>query len=257
MDSVSLDARSRRNCLRSISTRSLFAKLGCLLLALLSPLVQSWSQRAFPHGYINDNSDWWSSTVGDPQTMYVKVQHRLVASANFRMLGITLGDDYFPDVIAKLGRAEVTSRGDGAESRSQICYVSSGSAEKVHAIFEQSETIESFYLFSGGSEWTGSDRCVTSDLVSGRLGTASGIHLGQNRKEVESMLGPPSATYDKRTVYSFEGERTLSPEDYKRLHPHSSSFPNETLVWTVDVRIDARFEDSKLIYLAVSRSEIN
>ncbi len=261
MDSIPLSGSSHRDFLRTAFAPNSSTKFGALLFALLLPLTQVGAQRSLPPGYINDGSDWWSSIVGDSQAMNAKVQHRLPAPANFRILGITLGDNDsgdFSDVVAKLGKAAVTSRGDGAESRDQICYVSSGRAEKVHLIFEHSETIKSFYLFSGGSEWTGSDRCVKSDLISESLGTASGIHLRQSRMEMESMLGQPSATYDdKRTVYSFEGERTLSPEDYKRLHPHSSSFPNETLVWTVDARIDARFENSKLVYLAVSRSEVN
>jgi hypothetical protein len=226
--------------------------------ALLLALIPSWSQRSFPPGYINDNSDWWSTAITPARN--VKVQHRLLPPANFRILGITLGSiDFgdFPDVTAKLAKAKVTSRGDGAGSREQICYVSSGSAEKVHLIFEHSESIESFYLFSGGSEWTGSDRCVESDLILSSLGTESGIHLGQGRMGVERMLGEPSATYDKRTLYSFEGERTLTPEEFKREHPGSPSAPNETLVFTIDIRIDARFENSKLTYLAVSRSEIN
>jgi hypothetical protein len=248
---------SRRDYLRRISTENPFIKLGVFLFVLLLPRVQMWSQRSLPPGYINDNSDWWSSVIGSSQMMRAKVQHRLPAPTNFEILGITLGANHFPDVAAKLGKASVTSRGDGAESRNQICYVSSGSAGRAHLIFEQSETIESFYLFSGGPEWTGSDRCVKSDLISEGLGIASGIHLGQSRREVETVLGQPSATYDKTTLYSFEGERTLSPEDYKKLHPQETSVPNETLVWTIDVQIDVRFENSKLVYVSVSRSEIN
>jgi hypothetical protein len=143
-------------------------------------------------------------------------------------------------VFAKLGEGKVTSRSDGADYRDQICYVSPGGAEQVHLIFERGEILRSFYLFSGGSDWTGSDRCVSSTLISVDLGTAARIHLGQSRKEVETMLGRPSATYEERTLYSFEGERT-----------------KDALVWTIDVRIDTRFENSKLTYLAVTRSEVN
>jgi hypothetical protein len=257
MDSGPHQDISHRDYLRSVSTPNAFMKLAGFSFALLLPLVQMWPQRSVPSGYLNDNSDWWSSAAGNSHTMHAKVQHRLLEPTNFRILGITLGDSSFPDVVAKLGKATVTSRGDGAESRDQICYVSSGSAVKVHLIFENSETIESFYLFSGGSDWTGSDRCAGSDLISSSLGTDAGIHLGESPGAVEAILGQPSGTYDNGAVYSFEGERTLSPEEYKRLHPNYSNIPNETLVWTIDVQIDARFENSKLTYLAVSRSEIN
>lgn len=260
MDSGSLHDTSRRNYSRSVPVWNPFTKLFVLLPALLLPLVQSWSQRSLPPGYMNDNSDWWSSAAGNSHTMRAKVQHRLLAAANFQILGIALGDSHsgaFPDVIARLGNAAITSRGDGAEGRDQICYVSSGNSEKVHLIFEKNETIDSLYLFSGGSDWTGSDRCARSDLISGSLGTDAGIHLGESRGEVEAVLGQPSGTYDKGMVYSIEGERTLSPEEYRTLHSHRPGSPDETLVWTIHVEIDARFENSKLIYFAVSRSEIN
>jgi len=242
MDSIRLSDRSHRACFSNSLLQNASTKICALLFILLFPLIQSDAQRSYPPGYINDNSDWWSSVL-DTQTINIKVQHRLPAPSNFQILGITLGGSGFNDfhnIISKLGQANITSRSDGAEAREQICYMSSGSGEKVHLIFEHSETIYSFYLFSGGSDWTGSDRCVGSDLISGSLGTASGIGLGQSRKDIETMLGQPSATYDNRSLYSFEGEHT-----------------REGLVWTVDIRADARFENSKLTYLAVSRSEIN
>jgi hypothetical protein len=253
-ETLQLDDRS------SSSTQNLFGRFGVFVFVLLLPLVQPWSQRSLRPGYMSDNSDWWSSAAGNSHTMHARVQQRLLAPANFQILGIALGDSHsgaFPDVIAKLGKATVTSRGDGAEWRDQICYASSERAERVHLIFEKNETIDSFYLFSGGSDWTGSDLCTRSDLISGSLGTDAGIHLGESPGGVEAILGQPSSTYDRGIVYSFEGERTLSPEEYKRLHPRHTDFPNETLVWTVDVQIDARFEDSKLTYLAISHSEIN
>jgi hypothetical protein len=242
MDSIRLSDRSRRDFFGNILTRNFLTKLATFLFALLLPLVHSGAQRSLPPGYLNDNSDWWSS-VGGSQTMNITVQHRMPSPLNIQILGINLEGSRlrdFQDAIAKLGQAKVTSRGDGAESRQQICYVSSGSAGKVHLIFEGSEIFASFYLFSGGPEWTGSDRCVKSDLISGSLGTDSGVHLGQSRMEVEKMLGEPSASSEKRSLYSFEGERT-----------------KEGLVYTIDISVDARFENSKLIYLAISRSEVN
>jgi hypothetical protein len=138
MDSISPRGRSRRDFLRNILTLNFLKRLATLLFALLLPLVHSGAQRSLPPGYINDNSDWWSSVV-DTQTIYVKVQHRLPPASNFQILGITLDGSRFNDfhnVTAKLGNARVTSRSDGADARDQICYVSSGSAEKVHLIFE-------------------------------------------------------------------------------------------------------------------------
>jgi hypothetical protein len=243
MDSFSVSECSPRGGLRNILASSPSTKVGAFLLLVLLPLIPSGAQRSYPPGYVSDNSDWWSLYVGNSQKMRVEVQQRVPAPSNFLVLGIPLesiDSHYFRDVFAKLGEAKVTSRSDGADYRDQICYVSSGGAEKVHLIFERGEILHSFYLFSGGSDWTGSDRCVSSALISVDLGTAAGIHLGQSRKEVETILGRPSATYEERTLYSFEGERT-----------------KDALVWTIDVRIDTRFENSKLTYLAVTRSEVN
>jgi len=242
MKSIRLSDRSKRVHLSKIKTQNISIKTCALLFVLLFPLIQLEAQRYFPPGYLNDNSDWWSSVV-DTQKINIKVQHRLPAPSNLQILGIDLDAsrfNYFQNIFSKLGQANITSRSDGAESREQICYISSGSAEKVHLIFEHSEIFYSFYLFSGGTEWTGSDRCVSSDLITESFGTAAGMHLGQSRKEIETMFGQPSATYDNRSLYSFEGERT-----------------KEGLIWTVDVRVDARFENSKLTYLAISRSEVN
>jgi hypothetical protein len=71
------------------------------------------------------------------------------------------------------------------------------------------------------------------------------------------MLGKPSVAYEKRTVYSFEVERTVTPSEFKKLHPKSPSVPNETLVYSEEARIEARFENSKVIYLAVSTWEVD
>lgn len=261
MCSISLILCLLRDRLRNLFIQNLVMKFGILFVAVLLPLSQPGAQGSFPTGYLSDNSDWWSSNEAKiPPTLYGTRQYRLPPASTIRILGITLGDNHvneFPDVIAKLGKARVTSRGDGAASRDQICYSSLGGSEKVHLIFEKSEIFESFYLFSGGPDWTGSDRCVNSPFVSEKLGTANGIHLRQSRTEVEAMLGQPSAKGDKSTTYSFEGEQTISGEDFEKLHPGTPSLPKETLVFTIDIHIDARFENSKLTYLAVSRSEVN
>jgi hypothetical protein len=174
MKPMRLSDSSNPSPLRKIMTQKGSMEICALLFVLLFPIIQSNAKRHYPLGCTNDNSDWWSSILGDSKTMHLKVQHRMPPPLNIQILGINLegsrlGD--FQDVITKLGQAEVTSRGDGAESRQQICYVSSGTSEKVHLIFESSEIFTSFYVFSGGPQWTGSDRCVKSDLISANLGT--------------------------------------------------------------------------------------
>jgi hypothetical protein len=235
-------------------------RLEAILFALLLPLIHPMAQREYSSGYMNDNSDWWSSYAENPETSNVRAQHRMPAASNFRILGITLGDSHnrnFPDVIARLGNAAVISRGDASKGRSQICYSSTVKSEQVHLIFEEGELENSFYLFGNSLDWSGSDRCVSSKLISTSLTTASGLHLGQTRQQLEAMLGKPSIADEKRSVYSFEVERTITPAEFKKLYPKSSSAPNEALIFTEEAQIDARFENSKLTYLAVSRWEFN
>jgi hypothetical protein len=242
MKSMRLSDSSNPSLLRKIITQEGSIEICALFFVLLFPIIQSNAQRHYPPGYMNDNSDWWSSILVDSETMHLKVQHRMPPPINIQILGKNLEGSrmgHFQDVITKLGQAEVTSRGDGAESRQQICYVSSGTSEKVHLIFEGSEIFTS-YVFSGGPDWTGSDRCVMSGLISANLGTGSGVHLGQSRTELEKILGEPSASYEKRSLDSFERERT-----------------KEGLVYTIDISVDPRFENSNLTYLAVSRLEVN
>jgi hypothetical protein len=246
--------------LRNIWDQDPSMKLEAILFPLLLLFLHPVAQREYSSGYMDDNSDWWSSYAENPETSNVRAQHRMPAASNFRILGITLGDSHnrdFPDVIARLGNAAIISRGDGSRGRSQICYSSTEKSEQVHLIFEEGELENSFYLFAQGSDWSGSDRCVSSKLILTSLTTASGLHLGQTRQQLEAILGKPSVAYEKKSVYSFEVERTVTPAEFKKLYPNSSSTPNEALVYSAKARIEARFENSKVTYLAVSRWEFN
>jgi len=97
---------------------------------------------------------------------------------------------------------------------------------------KRGELENSFYLFAHGPDWSGSDRCVPSKLISTSLSTASGLHLGQTRQQLEAMLGKPSVAHEKTSVYSFEVERTITPAEFKKLYPNSPSTPNETLTYS-------------------------
>jgi hypothetical protein len=246
--------------LRNIRDQYPSMSLKIILFALLLPIIRPMAQSGYSSGYIGDNSDWWSSYAENTETSNDRTRHRMPAASNFRILGITLGDSHnrnFPDVIARLGNAAVISRGDGSRGRSQICYSSTEKSEQVHLIFEEGELENSFYLFAQGSDWSGSDRCVASKLISTSLATASGLRLGQTRQQLETMLGRPSVANEKRSVYLFEVERTVTPLEFKKLHPKSPSVPNETLVYSEEARIEARFENSKVTYLAASTWEFN
>jgi hypothetical protein len=116
------------------------------ILMLVAPVV---CLLVFPHGgptqqaetsiSLRDNSDWWSlSRTAEPD----EIQHpeeREVSKANFRILGIDLGEDTFARAQSMLGRAAVVERGDASTGRRQICFYSASEKQRTYLIFERGE----------------------------------------------------------------------------------------------------------------------
>lgn len=99
-----------------------FADIFCLPTA-------SWCQQqtlesqaqTFPRG---NDSDWWSITKGSQSFEGAKEQNRQISDKHFQILGVELDEGLLEDAGGKLGRAMVIRRGDGGDSRAQLCYVS-------------------------------------------------------------------------------------------------------------------------------------
>jgi hypothetical protein len=229
--------------------------VGLLLLSALFASAQSNSS-----AYYKDNSDWWSRFDFTDSDVAVKSQSREPAASNFRILGIDLGEDTFAKAKAKLGAAAEIQRGDASEWRNQLCYVSPEAGEKVHLIFEQGEVDYSYFLFAGGRDWHGSDQCAPSKLVSKSLTVASGLHLGQSPAEVIAILGKPNLRRKDGLIYSFEIEKKASSKDLEEAKKNNPGMSEEEIrqnfgSYTLGVGITVKFQDDKLIYLAVSKSE--
>src|SRR5579863_5468045 len=81
-----------------------------------------------------DDSDWWSlgRIFSAP---LANVQQGELASSNFEILSIVLGDKQYKQARAKLGRTTDVSRGDAAIGRGQLCCSSVGAAPQVYLIF--------------------------------------------------------------------------------------------------------------------------
>ena len=228
-------------------------------MVLLALNAHAQNRRARP-GYTSDNSDWWSFTAAryDPE---IPKQNREPSPENLQILGIELGKDVLPGAASKLGKASVVERGDGASARSQVCYVSEPDEPRVHLAFEEGEVNTVLYLFEGGQDWSGSDQCSTSQLVTKNLHTGSGIGLGQSPAEVQAILARPSkATVDK-LIYSFVVDKKTSEEDLRRMHERYREMTEQDLranfeSCSLTVYIEVRFSRSKLVYLAVSRSMV-
>jgi len=225
---------------------------------LLFPLILSSLSFAQIGTYLTDNSDWWSFVRVDSYGIKVKPGNTELEKKHFGIGGSTLGSS-FETLMAKFGKAAIVSRGDAASGRQQICYEASKHNSKQHLVFEFGEVEETFYLFQDGPAWTGQELCTK--ISSTHWVTPSGLKLGITRSQVEKILGPPDATNGDRIVYVRETKRKTSPEEFARLR---KDYPRELTdkkahEWFdfVDLStfIDARFSHSKLIYLAVSKTE--
>jgi hypothetical protein len=220
-----------------------------------------------PTDDLHDNSDWFSDLAkpdsdADPP---IPTQERELAPPNFRILGSALNEKMFNVAAIKLGKAQVVNRGDASSGRSQACYVSATKdekEEKVHLVLEQGEVRFGFYLFSGGPDWHGSDRCTSSNLVSRGLATASGLRLGMTPSQVIAILGKPSTRDKAELIYSLHVTKKLSAKERveaRRYHADLTDEDFEANYGSYDwsAGIDAKFTDSKLTFMSVSTAETN
>jgi hypothetical protein len=243
-----------------LSKVSPFTRRGFLFLVLSFPLAGLAVQTNDTVRL--DNSDWWSMNRSNDSGAGIKAEAREFTTSNFRILGISLGDTMFSRAGAKLGKATMVERGDASTGRRQACYVSPNSQNKVHLIFEQGEVDYTFYLFASGPSWEGADRCVESNAISRQLATASGIRLGQTPDQVIALLGKPTKRRDDELVYFSSVTKKTSPEDLKEARQQNPEMNDKDFEesyghYNLGASIVAKFKDSRLTYLAVSKVESN
>jgi hypothetical protein len=216
---------------------------------------------------LHDNSDWWSILGQDDSDSeaHIPMQERELAPSNFSILGISLRSrSVLDDAAAKIGKVQVVNRGDASSGRSQACYVSSPEndekAEKLHLIFERGEIDDTFYLFAGGPDWYGSDRCLPSPLISRRLSSAAGLRLRQTPTQVIAILGKPTVRRAKELIYFVHARNRTSPADLEKMRQANPGLNDEDFhknwdFYDLTTYIDAKFTNSKLTFLSVSMSE--
>jgi hypothetical protein len=223
----------------------------CVLLLLFQS-----SNKNIDHIHLRDNSDWWSLFVSNHS---VKFQKMDTPEANLQILGISLDEEGFSNIPAKLGKAAEVTRGDASTGRGQFCYTSADGSVRV--IFERGEVEYAYYLFTGGPGWKGGEYCHKSDLVSGSASTGSGLQLRMNPADVQAVLGKPNIATAGKLIYARSIRKETSQEDLKKIRERSPSLTdaqlNEYRFYDLNVSIVARFSGSKLIYLAVAKSETN
>jgi hypothetical protein len=237
-----------------------------LLLLFVSMVSQPTFAQNAPPTNRGDNSDWWSLLREDVPRSPGKPETRSFSASNFEILGIAIREDdlfgigdFLGRATASIGEAPKIERGDAATGRSQLCYTSSQNPGSIYLIFEGGETDLSVYLFSKGPAWAGSEHCLKTSLVAPALKTTSGLHLGQTKDQVETLLGKPTASRNNALIYWGAVKRKISPktlQDLQRENPqmNEKEFHDNFDSYNLSAFIEARFIDSKLAYLALSKS---
>lgn len=187
-------------------------------------------------------------------------QHRQLAAATLEIASIRAGVGEIASAAKRFGDTTPVSRGDGAESRIQACYISSDS--HAHLIFqEDGEGFgAAFYLFTDGPNWSGSDLCSKLPLTSGAIQTANGLRLGLSRDETQTILGTPSKASPNQLTYILGLKKKTSPDKLKQLRAENQSLSDSDFheafdFYYVNSFVIAKFSDSKLVYLAVTEYE--
>jgi hypothetical protein len=184
---------------------------------------------------LRDKSDWWS-LLQAPSSHHPQLQPASgeLDISNFIVAGVNLTSSPFTSAIEKLGYAQKVKRGDASTARRQLCYESKGKPPSF-LVFESAEVSEGFYLFSSKKDWHGRKRCTAANSTEAWK-TDSGLRLGFTPAQVETILGKPDDAHDNRLLYLRQFKQNNSD---------------------VTLYVEARFAESHLNYLAVSRAETN
>ena len=132
------------------------------------------------------------------------------------------------------------------------------SSGRVHLIYELGELDAVLYLFVDGAQWK--PPFVGSEAVSANISTASGLRLGLQPHQVNSILGNPSLATASKLIYYFSYKERTPHEALARLrqdYPDMSDaeFTKNFEYADVESYIEARFASGKLSYLAISKSD--
>lgn len=230
----------------------------CLAVAWVGPML--WGQT--PSTMTNDNSDWWSvyndNYLSAQQT---NTQHRELDTATLQVVSIKVDLGEISKAQAKLGRTTIVTRGDAALARTQACYLADDS--DTHLVFEENGEGfgASFYLFTGGPSWHGSELCSRILLPSQQIQTANGLRLGLTPAQVEVVLGKPSTASPDKLTYDLEVKKKTPASELEELRRRESAgmsekdFLDSYGSYYVDSSVVAKFKAAKLVYLGVTTSQ--
>jgi hypothetical protein len=203
-----------------------------LMVAVLLSSALSFGQNQIVE--LSDKSDWWSLLRTTSKGFGLKPSSAELDMTNFVIAGVNLTSSPFTEAIEKLGYTQKVSRGDASTARRQLCYSVEGKPP-TFLVFESAEVSEGFYLFSSKRSWHGRKRCAEKSSTNSWK-TDSGLRIGLSPAQVQAILGKPDEVHENRFLYL----RQFKQNNFD-----------------VTLYIEARFEASRLNYLAASRAETN
>jgi hypothetical protein len=167
--------------------------------------------------------------------------------SQFTIQGVTIGQDNFTSLQAKLGSVKL------CHTRRHVEIAGYRNANE-EVIFEFGEVgggdITGFYLRPKGR----SRECPSSDLSADahKLSTKGGVRLGMGEDDFARIFGPPkSRGPDGEWEYSWNWEQPLTDEQQKRA---ATSFPGaDVSKGEVSITVKARFLNRALQYFYVSK----
>jgi hypothetical protein len=208
---------------------------------------------------LKDRSDSWSILNESFRAPNVKPQGKEIDARNFNIAGVNLGEP-LEKIAQMLGKAVIVQRGDAASGREQLCYVTARDQQPRYLVFEIGEVDFNFYLFRSSPSWKGRQFCARPRRIP-NLATASGIRLGMERSQFEQVLGQPDAVVGDTLVYSREVSRKTDPAEFERQRREYPEILTDAQaqakfgMQSVSLYIQAKFTNSNLTYLAVSKAE--
>lgn len=238
--------------------KAAYLATACLAVFCAGPTL--WGQT--PSRVTNDNSDWWSVfNNGYLSAQQTNTQHRELDAETLRIVSIKVDVGEISKAQAKLGRTTIVTRGDAALARTQACYVTDDS--NTHLVFEENGEGfgASFYLFTGGPSWHGSELCSRILLPSQQIQTANGLHLGLTPAQVEAVLGKPSTATPDKLTYDLEVKKKTPASELEKIRRRESAGMSEKDFLDsygssyVSSSVIAKFKAAKLVYLGVTTSQ--
>jgi hypothetical protein len=205
---------------------------------------------------------WLSASPAQTPTEYAPECHKQgigklqLTQQDTTILGLTIGSASLKDVQAKLGQTGFLPRNES--SPNTICYVSptdgtvlSFGAGAMGGFVDVTE----FSLWSREAGFPNVKACLPSKLISRNLSTLSGIKLGLNLQQLNTIVGAVPTTKHVEAHYGLSCREKMTLEEIKRLKTANNRDVSDNPFFDVTSFVEAQFSNSKASRIYVAKIE--